>query len=110
MLKQRVITAIILTIVFLSALFGLSPTYFPIFIGVVVLIGAWEWANLSSFAALWQRTIYTIFIAAVLLVLAHHLGLFETDPSLNVDLVKLILLIACGWWALALLLVQGYPS
>ena len=110
MLKQRVITAIILTIVFLSALFGLSPTYFPIFIGVIVLIGAWEWANLSSFAALWQRTIYTIFIAAILLVLAKYLGLFEADPHLNVDLIKSILLIACGWWALALLLVQGYPS
>ena len=110
MLKQRVITAIILTTIFLSALFGLSPTYFPIFIGVVVLIGAWEWANLSSFAAFWQRTIYTLFIAAVLLVLAKYLGLFETDSRLNLDLIKSILLVACGWWALALLLVQGYPS
>ena len=40
MLKQRVITAIILTIVFLAALFGLSPVYFPLFVGAVVLIGA----------------------------------------------------------------------
>ena len=110
MLKQRVITAIILTIVFLSALFGLSPTYFPIFIGIVVLIGAWEWANLASVAALWQRTTYTLFIAAVLGVLATYLGLFETGLSLSADLIKSILLIACGWWALALLLVQGYPS
>ncbi|MET0355957.1 MAG: phosphatidate cytidylyltransferase, partial [Cellvibrio sp.] len=53
MLKQRVITAIILTIVFLSALFGLSAAYFSIFIGLVVLIGAWEWANLSSLGAVW---------------------------------------------------------
>jgi phosphatidate cytidylyltransferase len=110
MLKQRVITAIILTIVLLSALFGLSPTYFPIFIGAVVLIGAWEWANLSSFAAFWQRTIYTLFIAAVLAILAYFLGLFEADPSLDLNLIKSILLIACGWWALALLFVQGYPS
>ncbi|RYY74030.1 MAG: phosphatidate cytidylyltransferase [Gammaproteobacteria bacterium] len=110
MLKQRVITAVILTIVFLAALFGLSATYFPIFIGVVVLIGAWEWANLSSFAALWQRSIYTLLIAAVLFVLSRYLGLFEAGPSLNVHLIKIILLIACGWWALALLLVQGYPS
>ena len=110
MLKQRVITAIILTIVFLSALFGLSSNHFPIFIGLVVLIGAWEWANLSSLGAPWQRAIYTIFIAATLLVLSHDLGLFQADPSLDVDLIKLILLIACGWWAVALLLVQGYPS
>lgn len=110
MLKQRVITAIILTIIFLSALFGLSPTYFPIFIGVVVLIGAWEWANLSSVGATWQRTLYTLFIAACLLMLAHLLGLLTLSPGINVALIKSILLVACGWWALALLLVQGYPS
>ncbi|RYZ88877.1 MAG: phosphatidate cytidylyltransferase, partial [Moraxellaceae bacterium] len=47
MLKQRIITAIILTAVFLAALFYLSLTHFSLFIGAVVLIGAWEWANLS---------------------------------------------------------------
>ena len=62
MLKQRVITAIILTAVFLSALFGLSLTHFALFIGAVVLVGAWEWANLSSFGALGQRIAYAILL------------------------------------------------
>ena len=85
MLKQRVITALILALVFLFALFGLPAGYFSFFIGAALLIGAWEWAAMSGFARLWQRLLYV----AVLLGL---------------------LVVGCAWWAVALLLVQGYPS
>jgi phosphatidate cytidylyltransferase len=110
MLKQRVITAIILTIVFLTALFGLPPTYFPLFIGAVVLIGAWEWANLSSCGAMWQRLAYVGFIGAILLAVSWAIGLYSAQPELNLLIVKSLLIVACVWWAVALLLVQGYPS
>lgn len=110
MLKQRVITAIILTIVFLAALFGLSPAYFPLFIGVVVLIGAWEWANLSSCGAIWQRLLYVGFIGAILLAVCWAIGMCTVEQGLNLPVVKLLLIVACAWWALALLLVQGYPT
>ena len=111
MLKQRVITAIILTIVFLSALFGLSPVYFPLFVGAVVLIGAWEWANLSSCGAIWQRLLYVGFIGAILLAVCWAIGMCTAaDQGLNLPVVKSLLIVACAWWALALLLVQGYPS
>lgn len=110
MLKQRVITAIILTAIFLGALFGLSAQYFPFFIGAVVLIGAWEWANLSSLGALWQRAVYALVIAGLLSVLANQIGLCSPEQTLNLGLIKSVLIVACSWWALALLLVQGYPS
>jgi phosphatidate cytidylyltransferase len=110
MLKQRVITAIILTAIFLSALFGLSTTFFPLFIGAVVLIGAWEWANLSSLGAVWQRILYALIIAGFLALLACQIGLCGVESALNLALIKSVLIIAAGWWALALLLVQGYPS
>ena len=32
------------------------------------------------------------------------------DQGLNLPVVKSLLIVACAWWALALLLVQGYPS
>lgn len=111
MLKQRVITAIILTIVFLSALVGLSPTHFPLFIGAVVLIGAWEWANLSSCGAVWQRLAYVVFIAAILMLTCWLIGFCTVEQQgFNQSVVKSVLILAVGWWALALLLVQGYPS
>ena len=110
MLKQRVITAIILTIVFLAALFGLSPSYFPLFVGAVVLMGAWEWANLSSCGAVWQRLLYMGFIGAILLVVCWAIGMCTAEQGLNLPVVKSLLIVACAWWALALLLVQGYPT
>lgn len=110
MLKQRVITAIILTLVFLGALFGLPPAYFPLFIGAVVLIGAWEWANLSSCGALWQRLLYTVFIGALLAAVCWVAGICPAAPALNLAVIKSLLIAACAWWAVALLLVQGYPS
>jgi phosphatidate cytidylyltransferase len=110
MLKQRVITAIILTAIFLAALFGLPPSIFPFFIGAVVLIGAWEWAKLSSFAATWQRLVYVAVIAGLLVDLGCMLGLCAAEPTLNLALIKTVLIAGCVFWALALLLVQGYPS
>lgn len=111
MLKQRIITAIVLTTVFLAALFGLSLTHFTLFIGVVVLIGAWEWANLSSCGALWQRIAYVIFIAAILILVCWVIGFCTAElQGFNLSVVKSLLIIAVGWWALALLLVQGYPT
>ncbi len=111
MLKQRVITAIILTAVFLAALFGLSLTYFTLFMGAVVLIGAWEWANLSSCAALWLRSLYVIFIAGILMFTCWAIGFCTAEQQgFNLAVVKSLLIVAVAWWALALLLVQGYPS
>lgn len=111
MLKQRVITAIALTIFVLAMLFGLPASYFSIFIGAVVLIGAWEWANLSSFGKSWQRLLYVIFIAVILFVAECFIGLsFGAQSVLNVSLIKQLLIVSCAWWAVALLLVQGYPS
>lgn len=111
MLKQRVITALVLAAIFLLALFGLPPGYFSFFIGAVVLIGAWEWANLSGFPAIWQRLAYTGVLLALLTGAAIYLGFEgEASPHLNSSAIRELLIVGCGWWALALLLVQGYPS
>lgn len=111
MLKQRVITAVVLTIIFLLALFGLPAGYFSFFIGTVVVIGAWEWANLSGCIAVWQRLLYSVFILALLFVVSLYIGFKgEASPDLNLDAIRKLLLIGCFWWACALLFVQGYPS
>jgi phosphatidate cytidylyltransferase len=111
MLKQRVITAIVLAIIFLIALFGLPAGYFSFFIGAVLLIGAWEWSNLSGFGALWQRVIYVLVLLALLIATSVYLGFEgEASPQLNSLAIRDLLIVGCGWWALALLLVQGYPS
>lgn len=111
MLKQRVITALVLAAIFLAALFWLPSGYFSFFIGAVLLIGAWEWANLSGFPAIWQRLVYSFLLLILLVGTSLYLGFEgEASPRLNSLAIRDVLIVGCGWWALALLLVQGYPS
>lgn len=111
MLKQRVITALVLAIIFIVALFGLPAGYFSFFVGAIVLIGAWEWACLAGFPARWQRALYALFILVVLLLASFYLEFEgEASPNLDADAIRELLIAGCIWWAIALLLVQGYPS
>lgn len=111
MLRQRVITALVLAAIFLAALFGLPSGYFSFFIGAVLLIGAWEWANLSGFPTVWQRLGYSFLLLVLLVVASLYLGFEgEASPHLNNMAIRDLLIVGCGWWALALLLVQGYPG
>ena len=111
MLKQRVITALVLAVIFLAALFCLPAGYFSFFIGAVLLIGAWEWASLSGFPAIWQRFAYSFLLLILLVATSLYLGFEgEASPRLNDLAIRDLLIVGCAWWALALLLVQGYPS
>jgi phosphatidate cytidylyltransferase len=46
MLRQRIITALTLVPLFVLALFQLPSEYFSLLIGLIALLGAWEWMNL----------------------------------------------------------------
>jgi phosphatidate cytidylyltransferase len=46
MLKTRVITALVLLVVFLAALFWMPPVAWAAFAGLLVVPAAWEWARL----------------------------------------------------------------
>lgn len=107
MLKQRVITAIVLVVVFLAALFKLPLPLFSAFIATVVLIAAWEWANLSGLSKIWQRSAYVALIASILGASAYITHNFDGSDA---DISKAILMAGCLWWAIALLWVQSYPG
>ena len=46
MLKQRVITALVLVTLFLAALFALPALGWSLLVLGVVVLGAWEWGRL----------------------------------------------------------------
>ncbi len=48
MLLQRILTASVLAVLVISAIFLLPSLYFYLFIGIIVLIAAWEWCALSE--------------------------------------------------------------
>lgn len=94
MLKQRIITALILAPVALAGVFLLPPPEFAIFTGVIILIGAWEWANLAGFEGHY-RYIYALLLAPLMF-------LSSLIPPLY------ILVPGAIWWALAFYLVATY--
>ncbi len=119
MLKQRVITALILASVFVAALIYLPGPLFSAFAATITLIGAWEWANLSGLSQRWQRGLYVLVTGGVLALGAVYLGVHQLPAQAPESLelaesqtlaFRNFLVIGCVWWALALLWVQSYPS
>ena len=98
MLKQRIITALILLPIALGGFFLLDGAGFALFIGLVVTLGAWEWARLAGFAAQSARVIYAAVVAAMLFVMYVVPGIAPWVLGASVL-----------WWATATFLVLTYP-
>ncbi|WP_322982180.1 phosphatidate cytidylyltransferase, partial [Pseudomonas sp. C11] len=66
MLKQRIITALVLLPIALGGFFLLDGAAFALFIGAVVTLGAWEWARLAGLAAQSHLVGYAALVALLL--------------------------------------------
>ena len=99
MLKSRVITALILAPLVLGAVFFLPGPWFAAFMGLVVLMGAWEWTCMMRLMRTSQRAAYVLFILLMMLVTGKYLIPYQTH----------IFSIAAVWWLVATLLVIRYP-
>ncbi|MDD0972388.1 phosphatidate cytidylyltransferase [Pseudomonas fontis] len=98
MLKQRIITALILLPIALGGFFLLDGGAFALFIGLVVSLGAWEWARLAGLEAQVLRVAYAAVVAGLLMLL-----------HLMPDLAPWVLGASVLWWGLATWLVLTYP-
>lgn len=76
MLKTRVLTAVILVLIFLGALFGLPPAGFAGLMAAVVLgVGGWEAARLAGLESWALQTLWISFLVALgvgCIYLLHH--------------------------------------
>lgn len=99
MLKQRIITALLLLPVALGGFFLLEGGHFALFIGAVVTLAAWEWAQLAGCAGQLWRCGYASLVAALIFAL-------YAVPALAWPLLSLAIL----WWLVATLLVLTYPE
>lgn len=99
MLKQRIITALVLLPIALGGFFLLDGLAFALFIGLVVTLGAWEWARLAGYNEQPARVGYAG-VVALLMLLLYWLP----------QLAGAVLLLAVFWWLLATVMVLTYPD
>lgn len=108
MLKQRIVTGVILLAVLLCALFYLPFMGFAAFSAVIFVIGAWEWSNLSGLSgkSSWAFISgFALLMAGCFCVLdIHDQGIEQTEW------LKHVLGVGCTWWAISLLWVKTYPA
>lgn len=102
MLKQRVITAIVLLLILLPALFYPAPEPFFALALVLIAAGAWEWGRLNSCSQ--TVALLGALICLLLCGLAWSLGLLQRP-------VPVVWSLAGGLWVLAgaWLLRRGVP-
>jgi phosphatidate cytidylyltransferase len=102
MLKQRIITALLLVSLLLGMLFTLPAAGAALMFGVIIAIGAWEWGGLASLS--WQgRAIYT---TTAILLGAVAIGELLTHAELT--WVRWFFGAALVFWFWALFAVIGY--
>lgn len=100
MLKQRVITGVMLGVLVVAAILLFSPIWFQLFFAVCIGLGAWEWSALAGVRAAIWRASYAALLLALMFVSVHA----ETG------LRDLLLHLSVPFWLIALALVFFYPA
>ena len=97
MLRQRVITALVLAPIIIGGLFFLPPLGFAVFTALVLAIAGWEWANIAGIEAQPGRWGYAL---AILLAM----GACYTVPVIPVLGILMV------FWVLMAIAVVRYPA
>ncbi|MEJ2423150.1 MAG: phosphatidate cytidylyltransferase [Candidatus Thiodiazotropha sp.] len=101
MLKQRVITALILAPLVMMAVLLLPTVYVAAFLALVVAVGGREWARLSGIRASWLQLFYALLMVLVMAVS------FVAIPESWIPWVMAVSLL---WWCTAIYRLARYRS
>ena len=100
MLRQRILTALVLVPLILAAVLYMPTDAFGWVLAPITTLGAWEWARLGGLTTAWVRALYAL-VVTLLLPLA---GLLMGDPAG----LPIFLAGACLWWLFATYSVVRY--
>lgn len=112
MLKQRIITALILAPAAIAAIFYLPLMYFAALLMVIISIGAWEWGPLMGFDTKTRRvgfmaTTLALIVSIWIAIAPDKLWLSSTEIH---TYALALLWLAVGWWIFAAFLMLSYPN
>jgi len=100
MLKARVLTALVMLPIALLILFVLPEDAFAMCVGLIVLVGAWEWIRLSGLVSQVVTWVLLVIFAGVLI----------WSYLLPTVYVPMLLGIGCIFWIGAAAMVMMYPK
>ncbi|OUR59674.1 phosphatidate cytidylyltransferase [Colwellia sp. 39_35_sub15_T18] len=112
MLKQRIITALILAPAAISAIFYLPLNYFAALLMAIIAIGAWEWGPLMGFGTKNRRSIFVIVTSILIALVWAFLSpddLWLSSKQLQSNAMYLLWL-AVVWWLVSAVLMFSYPK
>lgn len=110
MLKERVLSAIVMIIIAVGALFALSPLPFTLALSALIVVGMWEWAQFAGFKRPISRALVA-FVTFGLLLFPIMAATAQIQASRFItDETAPLLFVGCIWWVVALGLVVSYPN
>ncbi|MDH2927634.1 phosphatidate cytidylyltransferase [Lonepinella koalarum] len=109
MLKQRILSAIVMIAIVCAALFLFSPFYFTLALGLIVTAAVWEWTQFPRLKIVWRFVVTSISLA-VLFVWIFSQANYLNAGRVFADYAEPLLLVSVIWWGVALGLVVTYPK
>jgi len=110
MLKQRILTALVLAPLALAGILFLPIEGFKYAVAGIILLGAYEWANMSGITTRIIKCWFAVFIAGIFAVLIVSVDASQiwVQGELN-PIYKAILQISAVWWIVSLFMILAYP-
>lgn len=102
MLKQRILTAIVLIPLVLWGIISLPNHYYALLLAVIVVLGAKEWGTMARLSSSIK---YVYLVAFVITLYGCWLALQQFD-----NFASRLLYVACAWWLYAFVALAQYNS
>ena len=110
MLKQRIITAIILALIFITATVFLSSFSYSLFVTIIVLAASWEWCGFIGLAKQVAKVSYLATLGSMIIALYFFLGIVPESLVINSYRAGIILGLGILFWVLTFFMLKDYPS
>ncbi len=110
MLKQRIITALVLIFVFGAVTTLLPPFWFSLLISAVILSAGWEWSRLTGLNTTAGRFAYLLLLALFGGLLFAWLDVTPSAAAPDQARTSLLLGIGLLYWLLVYFVLKGYPG
>ncbi|MGZ8190297.1 MAG: phosphatidate cytidylyltransferase [Methylococcaceae bacterium] len=118
MLLQRIITASILASLVALAVFKLSLELFSLVLGLIVILGAWEWGKLVGINSLFKRGLFLFALILPMIAIQFWPQILEliaqavdwTDVRNYSGILEWFVIPPVLFWLLVMLLIRNAPT